>query len=366
MNFTHLHVHSNFSLLDGAASVYDLVEAAADMGMEALALTDHNGLYGAVRFCQAAIEAGIKPIIGAELTVEPLIGRSKPQKSDNPEALPSPLRHQPHLLLLAEDNEGYSNLCRLVTAARLGVAQYAGPFSEDFSHVDRDNPVLPQADLRKYSSHLIALSGCPRGEIPQLIMAGDRRRAARVAQYYKGLFGPENFYTELQNNLLPPPYHILRHRLGELAEHVDVKTVATNNVHYVDRDHARLQDVLVCINNNQAVDEPHPDRKVNCEYDLKSPAQMAGLFPDQPEAVRNTQRIAERCHPELDLEHFHFPAFDLQMLQEEDCGHYPPPRDGENEREYLRRLCYAGAKWRYGDITPEVGQRLEHELQIIQ
>jgi len=350
-SFVHLHVHSNFSLLDGAASVEALTEAAAKLDMEALALTDHEGLYGAVRFYQAAKQHGLKPIIGVELTVEP--------------ASDGGLQYPAHLVLLAEDNVGYSNLCRLVTAAHLDTTQRAQPFSEQYARVDRSHPLLSQEHLARHCSHLIALSACRRGEIPQQILAGNRRDAERVAHYYKGLFGPGNFYIELQNHLLPPPAQKLRYRLADLARHVGLGVVATNNVHYVSREYSRLQDLLVCIHNNQSVDEPQPQRKVNSEYDLKSPAQMQALFADMPEALQAGSEIAGRCSWSLDLENFHFPRFDLAAVREQDCGRYPPPQQDDKACSYLRRLCYAGAKWRYDEIRAEVGQRLEHELGII-
>ncbi len=352
MPFTHLHVHSNFSLLDGAATVQELTGSAAAAGMKALALTDHNGLYGAVRFAQAARQMGLRPIIGVEFTVEPSVGQA--------------LAQEPHLVLLAEDNEGYSNLCRLVTAARLGQAESAGPFAPEYAAVERDHPRLSQAHLRQHASHLIALSGCERGEINQLLGAGREAAAAQAANFYRGVFGPGNFFIELQHLLLPPPRHRLRYALAALARRLALPVVATNNVHYVQAERARLQDVLTCLRHNVSVDEPHPERKVNWEYRLKSPAEMGALFADLPEALRHTELIAERCHWDLDLDHFHFPAFDLAAVPRDGTGLFPSPASAEDSRQYLRRLCYAGAKWRYGDITPEVGQRLEHELAIIE
>ena len=352
MTFTHLHTHSYFSLLDGAAPIKDLTAAAADLTMPALALTDHNALYGAVRFYQAATGAGIKPIIGVEFTIEP--------------AHDAALPHPAHLLLLAENNEGYSNLCRLVTAAHLGTARRAQPFSEEIEHLDRANPVLTQENLTRHCSHLIALSGCRRGEIPQLLLANNRTLAEKTAHYYRGLFGPESFYIELHNHLLPPPMQHLRYDLADLARSVGLPTVATNNVHYVAPEYAPLQDLLICIDNNKAVDEPQPRRKVNNQYYLKSAEQMAELFSDMPQALAATGEITDRCEWQLDLEHFHFPHFDLKAVREQERGIYPPPAPDDDARGYLRRLAYAGARWRYGEIRPEVGKRLEHELRIIE
>lgn len=366
MTFTHLHTHSNFSFYDGAAPVDELVQAARDHGMSAIALTDHNSLAGAVRFFQSAIEAGIRPIIGVEFTVEPV----------RPDLLEAPER-PPHIVLLAENNEGYSNLCRLVTAARLGEARRESAFSEAYKQVDRDNPLLRQESLRQHSDHLIALTACrKRGEIPNLLGRKLYGEAREVAEYYLALFGPEHLFIELHNHLLPRPHSRLRHRLADLAARLDLQCIATNNVHYVRKESYRLQDVLVCMGARQTVDEPNPDRRPNAEYYLKSSRAMSELFADQPEAVENAGRIAERCTWELDLETFHFPAFDVDALRETagvppeetgSCGgDYPLPRDDETPRSYLRRLCEHGARRLYGHVTGEVRERLEHELAIIE
>ena len=434
MRFTHLHVHSNFSLLDGAAPLRELVQAAKAAGMEAVALTDHDSLAGAVRFFQAAQEAGIKPIIGVEFTVTAGNGqwaignreRLTAATTETAETTGAEVERASHLVLLAQDNEGYSNLCRLVTAARLGETRRESAFSEKYAEVDRKRPLLSQENLRRHSSHLIALSGCQeRGEIPRLLAEMRYKEAHEVAQYYRELFGPENFFIELHNHLLPRPNRRMRYRLADLAARLDLQTVATNNVHYVEESSYRLQDVMVCIKNLQSVDEPHPDRKLNAEYYLKSPQEMAKLFADQPEAVAATEAIAERCAWELDLESFHFPEFDLEELtagkgqgakgkgeQQTTAttatangrphsgptfaeatvdkpaspdgngesgwkarptdgflrarAEYPVPEKGETTREYLRRLCYLGARRLYGKVEGEVRERLEHELTVIE
>jgi len=222
----------------------------------------------------------------------------------------------PHLLLLAEDNEGYSNLCRLVTAARLGEARRESAFSEKYAEIDRDRPLLTQENLRRHPGHLIALSACrKRGEIPSLLARKLFREAHEVGECYRDLFGPEHLFIELHNHLLPRPHSRMRYRLADLAARLGLGCVATNNVHYVDRSSYRLQDVMVCMGALQTVDEPHPDRRPNAEFSLKSPHQMAELFADQPEAIANAARIAARCEWELDLETFHFPAFDMERLR---------------------------------------------------
>ncbi len=356
MDFTHLHVHSYFSLLDGAAPTDQLVEAVRDGGGSAVAVCDHNSLAGAVRFFRAATEAGIKPIIGVEFDVEVAAGHGQ----------------SAHLVLLAEDNEGYANLCRLVTAARLGEARRESAFSEKYAQVDRDRPLLSQAHLREFSSHLIALSGCQkRGEPAALLARGLYREAGQVAGYYRDLFGPENYFIELHNHLLPRPANRMRYLLADLAGRLDLRCVATNNVHYVGKSSYRLQDVLICIRDLKTVEERHPDRKPNAEFYLKSARQMAHLFADQPEALETTGEIAERCNWKLDLETFHFPRFDLEALRaeavrEDAARHCPLPAPGERTRDYLRGLCEQGARRLYGRVNEAVRARLNHELAIIE
>lgn len=377
MTFTHLHTHSAFSLYDGATAAEELPIAARDAGMEAVALTDHDSLAGAVRFFQAAIDAGIRPIIGVEFTVEALL----PADLEDPD-------RPPHLLLLAENNEGYSNLCRLVTAARLGDARRESAFSAAYDHVDRARPLLTQENLRHHHEHLIALTGCrKRGEIPALLARGLFAQAEQVAAHYRNLFGDERLYVELHNHLLPRPYGRSRYRLAQLAARLGLPCVATNNVHYAHRSGYRLQDVMVCMGARQTVDEANPDRRPNAEYYLKTPHQMAELFADQPEAIANAARIAARCEWELDLGAFHFPAFDMSGVdtvapapppgsvseahgQECPChgtsSHHPLPCENEAPRAFLRRLCEDGARRLYGHLRAEVRKRLDHELAIIE
>lgn len=404
-DFVHLHVHSYFSLLDGAAPPVELCQRAARMGMSALAITDHNTLAGAVRFFQAARQAGIRPLVGVEFTVEPVspdplppLPRLAPGDSPHlPSARPdttTDYTRNAHLLLLALDNEGYRSLCRLVTCARLGQAQHSGPFSQDFAHLERRHPVLTREHLEQHAAHLVCLSGCEKGEIPRLVEAGAWRQAQEIAAYYQDLFGAENFAIELHNHLLPPPRSGTRYAVANFASRLGIPVVATNNVHYVDRRMARAQDILVCMKAIQTVNEYHPDRKINAEYDLKSPEEMAYLFGDMPEALEMAAQIAGRCSWELDLEHFHFPRFDLDSLGHvdgeepdspggEDRGngnsrrrakylpngkgspHWPAPKHGEDSRQYLRRLCYHRAEEVYGQVDTPVRDRIEHELKII-
>ena len=314
MCYAELHCHSNFSLLDGAAHPEDLAAQAAEHGLSALAITDHDGLYGAVRFAKACPEAGVKPIIGAELTLE----------------------GGHHLVLLAENNAGYSNLCRLISHAQLthGKGQVA----------------LDWETLARHSGHLIYLSGCRRGELAAQLLAGRPGRALAAARRYREVFGPQRCYVELQRHFLPDDAR-LGAGLSDLARRLDLGLVATNNVHYATRDGHRLQDVLVCIRTHTSLDQSHALRRTNAEYYLKSPSEMAALFADQPEALANTLRIAERCAVSLDFRGYRFPPF--------------PAPPGETPFSYLHQLCHQGALERYRPITPQVVRQLAHELTII-
>jgi error-prone DNA polymerase len=313
MNYVELHCHSNFSLLDGASHPEDLVARARELAMPALALTDHDGLYGAVTFCKAARQAGVKPMIGAELTVD----------------------QGHHLTLLAKNNRGYSNLCRLITGAHL-----------DHS---KGRPSVDSSFLANYADGVICLSGCKRGEIPGLLIAGKEKRAQSAAGRYHAIFG-DNFFIELQNNLCPGDEHLCR-QLIELADKLRIRYVATNNVHYATKERHRLQDVLVCIKNRTALDKSGHLRRPNAEFYLKSAAEMSELFSKYPEALENTLYIADQCSVDLDFSFYRFPEFPLP--------------EGETADSYLSRLCWLKAGERYGKLSNEVKHQLTYELDLI-
>jgi len=314
--FVHLHVHSNFSMLDGAARIPELVQAAKDEGMGALALTDHHGLYGALRFYQAAREAGIKPIIGTEIEVEGGY----------------------HLVLLAQDRRGYSNLCRLITRYHL--------------MRPRGEPQATFADLRRYRRHLVALSGCRRGEVPARLAAGDRPGALAAARRYAEIY-PGSFYVELtREHPGERGEAVFISRLAALAREAGLPTVATNNVHYPTPDRAGLQDLLVCVQTLTTVHDRHPLRRTSSEAWFKPPREMAALFAGYPEALANTAAIAARCNLDLGLGALHFPYF--------------PVPEGETTAGFLERLCREAIARKY----PPAGRaaamaRLEHELDVI-
>lgn len=314
MTYIELHCHSNFSLLDGASPPEVLVTQAAELGMPALALTDHDAVYGVVRFSQAAQAAGIKPILGAELTLD----------------------DDSHLTLLVENATGWHNLNWLISQAR--------------ANAPKGQAALPVELLAGHTEGLIALSGCPQGAIPLALRRGDREGAVRIAWQYREWFGPGGFWIELQHHLRPQDKALVR-ELADLAEVVGLEMVATNNVHYARREGHRLQDVLVCIREHTTLAESSPVRRANSEYYLKDVRRMGPLFADTPQALKNTLRIAERCHFEL--------AYGLQ-----DLPTFPTP-DGLSAAAYLRKLCEAALPCRYPDASSEVKQQLDYELRVI-
>jgi error-prone DNA polymerase len=321
-DYVELHCHSNFSLLDGASHPEALVARAAALQMPALALTDHDAVYGAVRFLRAAREQNVQPILGAELT---LAGDAHPDVTY-------------HLTLLVENRAGWHNLCYLISRARHAAA--------------KGEAALSFSELVGCTQGLIALSGCRRGEIAAALREGQRQETAlKIARRYVDLFGRDNFWIELQNHWLPGD-EVLTRRLAALAAYLRLGCVATNNVHYARPQDHMLQDVLVCIRHLTTLDAATHLRRLNSEYYLKSAAQMAALFPDHPQALANTRRLAERCHFELD--------YGLQ-----DLPSFPTPH-GMSPSAYLNRLCQEAIPRRYGDPPARVHEQLAHELKVIE
>ncbi len=315
MGFVHLHVHSPFSFLDGGSRLEDLVRRAGELGMPALALTDHNNLCGAVEFWQVAREQGIKPIIGTELSLEGGY----------------------HLTLLAESHAGYANLCRLLSKAHL--------------NNERLHPRAALADLSLHRDGLIALSGCRKGEIPHLVLHGKYAAALESAKQYISIFGRENFFLEIQGDLLPGFAGLLSN-LAELAERLGIGVVASNNVHFCSREDFPVHDLLTCVRTLTTLDSACPERRLNGENYLKSPGEMEQIFRFHPQALGNSLSIAERCQEGvLQLNKPLFPRFPLPA--------------GQEAGVFLRRLVYQGAGERYGALTQQVTDRLEHELRII-
>ena len=324
--FTHLHVHTEYSLLDGLSRIVPLVSATKEQGMTALALTDHGGLHGVVDFYSACQEAGIKPIIGCEIYVAP--GDHHERRS----ADKSPY----HLTVLAQSNQGYHNLIRLVTKANL----------EGFYYKPRVDKQL----LEAYGDGLVVLSGCPRSELAQLILNGEGPKAKELARWHKETF--PHYYIELQRHENLPFLEQLNAGLLTVAEELDIPIVATNDLHYVRRGDAPYQDIMVCIQTNTNI---HDDKRLKMSddsYYLKSPEEMAELFHDLPEAIHSTQQIADLCDVTLDFSTLHLPEFTL------------PAQEGADS--YLQRLCWEGFERRFGTTPPEGGrERLQYELDVV-
>ncbi len=347
MSFTHLHVHSNFSFLDGGSSVKSLLDRAKETGCDSLALTDHNGLYGAVRFCDYAQKIGIKPIVGVEMDVE--------------QEAPS-LPHN-HLILLAKNLEGYSNLCRIITRAHL-------------SHEKGDAAACLEV-IAQYHKDIFCLSGCEKGFIRSRIAEGDIEGARGYAMRLVDIFGRDNFLIELQNHMLPGD-GLVNARLSDLADDLGLRCVATNNVHHAIKDDFRVQDVLVCVRTLTTLDEGSPERKRNAEYYMKTPKAMANLFRRYSKAVAATDWVARQCNLDLRLGTFRFPEFTVpdsppmgrdfksRPIGDSHCGAgILPAQDGETAYSYLCKLCFDALERLYKPITPQVLERLQHELAII-
>ncbi|MBM3959682.1 MAG: DNA polymerase III subunit alpha [SAR202 cluster bacterium] len=315
--YAELHSHSNYSFREGASYTAELLVQAKKLGLAALALTDHNNLCGAMEFAQAAKSVGIKAIIGVELT----------------------LTNGHHLTLLAENAEGYKNLSLLTTRAHMDPAE-------------RNEPALAPALLAEHSRGVICLSGCRSGEISSLVMKGDLEGARRVARQYLEWFGPQNFFLELQQNLVLGDTRRNRF-MAAIGQELGIGIVATNNVHYHVQARSRLNDALVAIQHNRSLEETHLERRPNNEFYLKSPAEMAKLFAGFSMAISNTKRIAERC----DL--------DLTSARVYDFPDYPVPA-GHTPVSWLRKVCEDAAVRRYGAVTPPVRERLDHELKLLE
>ncbi len=326
--FVHLHVHSEYSLLDGLPDPKDLAQRAAELGMPALALTDHGTLYGVIEFYQAARKAGIKPIIGIEAYMARRTLRDRSSRED---------RKQYHVILLAQDQTGYQNLLKLSSIAMLKGFYY--------------KPRIDKQVLEEHSAGLIATSGCCSSEIPRLIQQGRMEEARRTVAWYRDVF-PGRFFLELQEHGIAELEVVNREVLG-LAREFDLPLVATNDVHYIRREDAPIHDILLCIGTGKVLNDPNRMRMDGDTYYLRTAEEMAHLFAAVPEALTNTLRIAEMCHVELEFGHYHLPLFEVPE------NHTP--------QSYLRQLCAEGLRRRYGDGTdsPEVRQRLEHELGII-
>ena len=325
--FAHLHVHTEYSLLDGANRIQPLIARVKELGMEHIAITDHGNMFGIMEFYKACKGEGINPVIGCEVYVAP---------RDRHEQYEVDGTRYYHLILLAENNEGYRNLVQLVSRANTEGMYY--------------KPRVDKELLRKYSKGLICLSACIAGEVPAWIIRGDMFRAEKVLQEYLEIFGRENFFIELQNHGMPEEKKAMAGLL-ELAKKYQLGLVATNDAHYLKREDSEFHEILLCIQTGRTLDDPGRMRFASDDFYLKTPEEMQGLFSEYPEALANTVKIAERCHVEFDFEHRHLPNFPLP--------------DGMTDEAYLRQLCEKYLPERYENITQEVQERLDYELGVI-
>jgi DNA polymerase-3 subunit alpha len=329
MSFVHLHVHSEYSLLDGLSRIPALVRRAKDQGMPALALTDHGAMFGAIDFFNAATEAGIKPIVGIEAYMAARRMEDRDPRLD---------ARAFHLLLLAENDAGYRNLLAIATASQLEGFYYRPRIDHEF--------------LASHSEGLICTTGCMSGEVPRAIIEHRDRDAARSLDWHLEVFGRDRFFFELQHHEVPDLPRV-NQTLLELGARYNARFVATNDVHYVDPQDAELQDILLCVQTGAVRADPDRMRMGDTSYYLRSPQEMQTLFGHIPGALENTLWIAERCSVDLGFKGYHLPDF--------------PVPGGETPDGYLRRLCQAGLSKRYGERAgePQLAERLNYELGVI-
>jgi DNA polymerase-3 subunit alpha len=325
--FVHLHVHTEYSLLDGAARIEKLVKQAKVQEMQALAITDHGAMYGVVPFYQACKQEGIHPIIGCEVYLTSGDHREKPNRKE---------QKNYHLLLLAETDEGYRHLMKLVTEAHLHGFHY--------------KPRVDKALLRKYAKGLIATSSCLAGEIPQAILQGNMEQAKRLVWEYLEIFGSDHFFFELQDHRLPEQQRVNR-QLIAWSKEMGIPLLATNDVHYVRREDHDVHDCLLCVGTGSKLSDEKRLRFHSDQFYFKTEEEMARLFSYVPEALNNTWKVAERCQVTI--------PFGQKLLPK-----YPVP-NGMTAKAYLREKCLEGVARRYSTITPEIKKRLEYELAVI-
>jgi DNA polymerase III subunit alpha len=326
-DFAHLHVHSEYSLLDGQSHIDRLIGQTKAAGMDALALTDHGGMYGTIEFYKKAIEAGIKPILGVEGYIVPNLEEKTGRYEYN------------HLLLLARNNKGYENLLKLTTLAHTRGYHY--------------RPRIDKRMLAEHAEGLVVTSGCLSGEIPELLLKGDVNGARNAVTWYRDHFEPGSFYLEIQDHEAPDsPQGKLNQMLFELHRETGVPLLATNDLHYVSADDSDAQDVLLCVQTGKSLDEPKRMKFDSNQYYLKSPDEMTRLFPELPEALTNTVRVAEMCEVKIDFGGSLIPDFII-------------PPEFRSQDEYLYHLCLEGIKEQYGEVGEALRRKLDYEFEVI-
>lgn len=327
-DFCHLHVHTEYSLLDGFSRLDWLIPRIKELGMTSCAITDHGSMFGVVDFYKKCKKNGIKPIIGCEVYVAPRTMKDKDPMID---------KYSSHLILLAENNEGYKNLIKLVSDSYVDGFYY--------------KPRTDKEQLKKYSNGIICLSACLNGEIPKALMARNYDLARELAIEYRDIFGKDNFFLEIQDHKLFEDKEV-NSGLLKLSKELEIPLVATNDAHYVKREDSKNHDVLLCIQMQKIIDDPTRMKFPNDEFYIKSRREMEELFSFAPESIDNTLKIAERCNVEFDFNTYHIPSFEVP--------------DGYTELEYMRELCYKGLEERYGkDYDEDIKNRLDYEIDVI-
>ena len=327
--FTHLHVHTEYSLLDGSSKINELCARTKELGMDAIAITDHGVMYGVIDFYKAALKEGIKPIIGCEVYVASGSRFVKEASEDN---------FYYHLVLLAENNEGYRNLIKIVSCG----------FTEGFYYKPRVDKEL----LKQYHEGIIALSACLAGPVARTVLRVGYDRAKEVALEYEEIFGKGNFYLELQDHGMAEQQTV-NQALLRMSSETGIPLVCTNDLHYINAEDAEAHDILLCIQTNKTVNDEDRMRYEGGQFYLKSPEEMYSLFPYAREACENTNLIAQRCNVSFEFNHYKLPVFDVP--------------DGLTSSQYMRRLCSEGLVERYGENpSPALRERLEYELGVIE
>ncbi|MCH5210232.1 MAG: DNA polymerase III subunit alpha [Oscillospiraceae bacterium] len=327
MSFCHLHTHTEYSLLDGEASIKKLVARVKELGMTSCAITDHGSMYGVVDFYREAKAQGIHPVIGCEVYMAPRTRFDKVHDIDNKTS---------HLILLAENQIGYQNLIKLVSSG----------YTEGFYYKPRIDFDL----LKEHSEGIIALSACLAGEVPKAILSGHYNTAKEIVEKYVSVLGKDNYFLEIQDHGISDQRRIIP-EIIRLSQETGIGLVATNDIHYLKKEDAKYQDVLMCIQMEKTVDDPDRMKFETEEFYIKSPEEMADLFEYIPEAIENTGKIAQRCQVDFDFETRHLPSFAVP--------------DGKDAFSYLKELCEEGLGKRYNPVRPEIKEQLDYELGVI-
>lgn len=329
MDFVHLHTHTEFSLLDGANKIKELPARAKELGMKAMAITDHGVMFGVVDFYKECKKVGIKPIIGCEVYVAPRTRFDKESNIDNKYS---------HLILLAKNETGYKNLSILVSMG----------FIEGFYYKPRIDLEL----LEKYHEGLICLSACLAGSVNKAILKEDMEEAKRIALWHKNIFG-EDYYLEVQPNGLPEQV-LVNQKLVELSRELDIPLVATNDSHYLKKEEAYIHEILLCIQTGKKMSDPDRMKMGVDEFYVKSPEEMADYFKNIPEAIENTVKIAEKCNFDFEFGNTKLPNYEV-------------PKEYPTHADYFKELCRTGLKKRYGDNpSSEIKERIEYEISVIE